>query len=837
VTNTLPELTATQLRRRGEVQALSFSATDELPELTEIIGQERATRAIEFGIDIPAPGYNVFAMGPSGAGKTSTIERYLERKASTQEVPADWGYVDNFRDAQSPDALPLPPGGGCALRDKLDALLDGLSAALSQAFDSEQYGEHQQKLSRDLDEKRKVVFKQLEVFAAERGFAIGQTPMGLMLAPLVDGKVLGREEYMALPEERRSQFEAKEPEVQEALQATLRKVRDLEQEAKDRLRNLDQEVAKAVITPLFQPLAEAYRDWEEVVSYLEAVQSDIVGRIGEVRAALSGGEEPEGEQQMPQWLRPAGSPFDRYRINVVVDHRVDGGAPVVLETNPTYANLIGRLEHRAELGTLVTDYRMIRGGALHRANGGYLVVDARALLRQPLAWDALKRSLRHKEVRIEDAARQMGLVATVSLTPEPIPLSVKVVLIGDTETYYLLYSLDEEFQKLFKVRADFAVDMDWNPENVEKLARFIHDRCEENGLPHFGPEAVMRVVEYASRLVEDQRKLTARFAYVQDLVLEAGYWAREAGHDHVLGEDVQKAIDERVYRANQLDERTREFIADGTIMVDTAGEVVGQVNGLSVVSLGDHQFGRPNRITANAYLGQQGVINIEREAKLSGRIYDKAALILSGYLGGKYAQEAPLSLSASLAFEQSYSGIEGDSASVAEACALLSSIAHVPIRQSLAVTGSINQKGEVQAIGGATYKIEGFFDVCRAAAGGLTGEQGVVIPATNVRHLMLRDDVVEAVEKGLFHVYPVRTVDEALVALTGLETGTADEEGRYPEDSVNGRVQASVRRLAEQLKAFGREGDKKPGKENEQTESEEEEPSNGDGSAGDDDAA
>ena len=805
------ELSPAQLRRRGEVEGLDFRSTDELPELTEIIGQERATRAIEFGIDIPALGYNVYTMGPAGAGKTSTLMRYLERKASTRDLPDDWGYVNNFRDPQSPDALRLPPGGGCAFQDKVDELLSSLAEELPRAFESEQYEEHQQKLARELDERRKVEFKKMEALAAESGFAIVQTPMGLVLAPVMEGKVLSREQYMELPEERQQELEAQEPMLQEELQATLRRVRDLEQEARKRMRNLDQEVAAAVVAPFFQSLLDEYAAWSEVIAYLQAVQSDVVERIGRIRAALAGEDGSEESAGAPPWLpSQAGSPFDRYRINIIVDHCDQEGAPVVLETNPTYHNLIGRLEHRAQFGTLVTDFRMIRGGALHRANGGYLVVDARALLRQPLAWQALKRSLHHKEIRIEDPGRQMGIIATTTLTPDPIPLAVKVVLIGDAQTYYILYAMDEEFQKLFKVRADFAVDMEWNQDNVEKVARFIHDRCEDEGLPHFDPGAVAKVLEYSARLVEDQHKLTTRFAHVSDIICEAAYWAMRAGHDPVTAGDVQKAIDERIYRANQIEERMRERITEGTIMVDTAGEVVGQVNGLSVVMLGDYQFGRPSRITARTYLGQQGVINIEREARLSGRIHDKGVLILAGYLGGKYAQDVPLSLSASVAFEQSYSGVEGDSASVAETCALLSSLSELPIQQGIAVTGSINQKGEVQAIGGAIHKIEGFFEVCRAADGGLTGEQGVIIPEANVRHLMLREEVVEATEKGLFHIYPVRTVDEAIRILTGVEAGERDEEGNYPEDSVSGRVQARLNDLAERLKAFGSEPDKKP---------------------------
>jgi lon-related putative ATP-dependent protease len=500
------------------------------------------------------------------------------------------------------------------------------------------------------------------------------------------------------------------------------------------------------------------------------------------------------------------SPYDRYRVNVVVDNCRLTGAPVVVEVNPTVHNLIGRIEHKAEFGALVTNFSMIKAGSLLRANGGYLVLDAKSVLVQPLAWDALKRCLRSKEVRIEELAQQYSLIATTSLSPEPIPLEVKVVLIGDANMYYLLYSLDDQFPKLFKVRADFATDMPWDDEAVMKYGRFIRDRCDEEGLPHFDMTAVAEVVEYGARLVEDQKKLTTRFADVADLVDEAAYWAQRDGHELVTADDVERAINERVYRASQLEERIRERIADGTIMVDTTGEVVGQVNGLSIIALGDYWFGRPSRITARVFMGQSGVINIEREAKMSGRIHDKGVLILAGYLGGKFAQDKPLSISASIAFEQSYEGIEGDSASSTELYALLSAISGVPIKQGLAVTGSVNQNGQVQPIGGVTRKIEGFFDICKAR--GLTGDQGVLIPESNVQNLMLRHDVVQAVNDGQFHIYPVRTVDEGISLLTGREAGERGPDGKYPEGTVYYEVDRRLRELAEQLRGFGEQESK-----------------------------
>ena len=506
---------------------------------------------------------------------------------------------------------------------------------------------------------------------------------------------------------------------------------------------------------------------------------------------------------------PPESPFDYYKINVIVDHKADTGAPVVVETNPSYYNLIGRIEHEAQFGTLITNYSFIKGGSLLRANGGYLVVDARALLRQGLAYEALKRALRHQQVKIEDLGSQYSLVATTSLTPEPIPLDVKVILIGDPYTYYMLYAYDDEFQKLFKVRADFAGEMDWTQENTVKIARFIHTRCVEEHLPPFDLTGVAQVVEHSGRLVEDQRKLTTRFAHVADIVRESAYWARKANHEVVLGEDVQKAIDERRYRSSMVEERVREAILTDMIMVDVAGTRVGQVNGLAVLTLGDTMFGKPSRITAKTFLGQAGVINIEREAKLSGRIHDKGMLILTGYLGGKFALDKPLSLTATITFEQSYDGIEGDSASSSELYALLSALSRLPIKQGIAVTGSVNQHGEVQAIGGATAKVEGFFDVCQAK--GLTGEQGVILPDANVLTLMLREDVVRAVAEGNFHIYPVKTIDEGIAILTGVPAGVRNKDGKFPKDTVNRRVDDALRSLAMRLKAFGRPPSKQEG--------------------------
>jgi len=820
----VPELTADRLRRRCDTAQFAFASTAEAPDLEGIIGQERAARAIEFGIEIPYAGYNVFATGPAGAGKTSIITRFLETKAATRPVPADWGYVHNLSDPDRPHAIRIPPGRGARLRDQVNALLAQVADALEKAYASDQYAEGRNALERELDAQRTDRFRQLDTLVREQGFALARTPMGMMITPVKSGQALTPEQFEALPEAEREKLSQQGQALQDALERTIRQVQEIEETAQQRLQHLDQEIVAAAIRPFFDKLAPDWAESPDVLGYLSGIQTHMAEHADDFKfkagpvAAQEQADPAGGAGQMPPWLRPqAISPYDRYRLNVVVDNSSLHGAPVVVETNPTYLNLIGRLEMRAEFGALVTDFSHIKAGALHRANGGYLLLDARVLLRQPLAWEALKQALRTKRIRIEDMTQQMGVLATTTLTPEPISLDVKVVLIGDPDVYYLLYANDEQFQKLFKVRADFAAEMAWTSDNEERIVRFIRQRCEEFGLPHFDVSGVAKVVEYSGRLVEDQAKLTTRFADISDLIQEAAFWAGRAKHATVTAEDVQCAIDERIYRSNQYEVRMREMTADGTLMVDTTGATVGQVNGLAVLELGDYAFGRPSRITCRTYQGRSGVINIEREARLSGRIHDKGILILTGFLGGRYAQDKPLSLSASIAFEQSYEGIDGDSASSTELYALLSSLAELPIRQGIAVTGSVNQHGEIQAIGGATVKIEGFFDVCRAMPGGLTGQQGVVLPAANVSNLMLREDVIEAVAQGKFHIWPVRTVDEGIELLTGVPAGERGADGTYPPDSVNDRVDRKLRELAEKLQNFGQktrenqERDKKDG--------------------------
>ena len=799
------ELKADELSRRCTMGGCSAVSTAELPDLAGIIGQERATRAIEFGLDIPSYGFNVFAMGPAGAGKTTTIQSYLQRKAKGEPVPDDWCYVNDFGLPDQPRAVKLPAGMAGKLRDAVDGLIRNLRDEIPRAFEGEEYVAHRGRIGRELDDRRKAALKELSDYVSGRSFALMQTPVGLVIVPVVNGEALSQEQFDKLPAEEQQKFEAMRPDMQEHLEKTMLEIRELEKQAKGALANLDREIASFTVKHFFDDLKQQF-PYEEVDEFLDGACDDLIQNVDMFKApAPDAGDETDLSKMM---LRRLSSPYDRYRVNPVVDNGALAGAPVIVEVNPTLYNLIGRIEHQAEFGAWVTDFSMIRGGALVRANGGYLVLDAKSVLRQPFAWDALKRCLRNREVRIEELAQQVSVMATASLSPEPIPLDVKVVLIGDAQTYYLLYSLDDQFAKLFKVRADFAVDMPWDEDSVMKYARFIRERCDEAGLPHFDMDAVSAVVEYGARLVEDQRKVTTRFAQVADLVDEAAYWAGKSGHELVTDNDVQRAIAEQEYRLRQVEERMQDMIVDGTIKVDTEGAVVGQVNGLAIISMGSYWFGKPSRITASVYMGQSGVINIEREAKMSGRIHDKGVLILAGYLGGKYAQDKPLSISASIGFEQSYEGVDGDSASSTELYALISAIAGVPLQQNLAVTGSVDQHGNVQPIGGVTRKIEGFFDVCKER--GLSGKQGVLIPATNVNNLMLKREVVEAVRDGKFHVYPVATIDEGIAILTGRKAGVRGADGTYPEGTVNYEVDRRLRGLAESLREFGRGNDKKP---------------------------
>jgi lon-related putative ATP-dependent protease len=791
------ELTTIQLRRVCDPATLGFSSTAELAPLDEIIGQARAVHAVSFGIEIQSTGYHIYALGPAGTGKTTIIRKFLEQKSAAQPTPDDWCYVFNFGDPDRPRSLRLPAGKGHAFQKAMDQLVEELKVAMPRAFEGDQYSQEQERLQKEFEKRQQALFQELEEETEAKGLRLIQTPHGILILPVIHGDVVPPDRLDQLDDETRHEIERRQAEIQDRLRETMRRVRQLYQEARERVLSLDREVVGYAVSHLIEDIQQSYAEFAGIVSFLDEIRTHILDNVSAFRQLQeaeqsSGTSLTEGRQS---W-------FDRYRVNLLVDNRETEGAPVVFESHPTYHNLVGRIQYQARLGTLITDFSLIKAGALHRANGGYLIIDALDVLTKPFAWEALKRALKNKEIRIEPMAEEYALIATKTLEPEPIPLDVKVVLLGEPLIYYLLYDVDEDFSELFKVKADFAQEMDWGADTALQYACFIGSLCREAKIKHFDPSGVARVVEEGARLVAHQGKLSTRFGDVVDLIHQASYWAGQNGNGLVTAVDVQRAIDERIYRSNRLEERLRELVEEGTLLIDTEGDVVGQVNGISVLPLGDYSFGSPSRITARTYVGSAGVLNIDRESKLGGRIHNKGAMILSGYLGGTYAQEAPLALSASITFEQVYEEIEGDSASSAELYALLSSLSGLPLKQSLAVTGSVNQRGQIQAIGGVNEKIEGFFEVCKRK--GFTGEQGVIIPRSNIKNLMLRQDVVRAVEAGVFHVYAVSNVDEGIALLTGREAGERQPDGTYPEGTVNRAVQDRLMTLAERVKAFAK---------------------------------
>lgn len=793
------ELDVAQLRHQTDPSIFAFKSTAELPPLQRIIGQDRAVRAIDFGIDMPGQGFNIYAVGPAGSGRTTAVRQFLDRKAPSEPAPLEWCYVYNFQDPRRPHAISLPSGRAAELRNDMDELVTRLKQELPRAFEGEFYEQRRREITLDLQQKQQELIQKLEQYLNERGFALIRSQMGLVIAPMQDGQPLSSEAYDKLDPEVKKKYEAYRRELQEQFDATMRLTRELDRQGRQAIENITNEMSGFVVDNRLTDIKEKYQDCPQVLTYLDAVRQDIVQNAGDFLPSQEGERSPLAammRQGEDRWA-------DRYKVNVLENACPEACAPVVIEDNPTYLNLIGRIEHRAEFGAMVTDFTQIRAGALHRANGGYLVVEAKGLLANPLAWDGLKRALRNREIKIEEMSQFYGLAATVSLEPEPIPLDVKVIIIGDERLYQLLYAYDEDFRELFKIKAEFVMVMDRDQETALQYAHFIGDLCRREGLRHFDAGAVARILDEAARLADDQYKVITRFADVADLVREASFWAGRAGRDIVQADDVRTAVNERIARLDYIAKRFVERISEGIILIDTDGAAVGQVNGLAVMQYANFEFGGPSRITAKTFMGHSGVVSIDREVRMSGPIHDKGQLILSSYLASRFAQEKPLSMSATLVFEQNYGGIEGDSASSTELYALLSSLSGAPIKQSLAVTGSVNQSGQVQAIGGVNAKIEGFYDVCKAR--GLTGEQGALVPISNVRHLMLREDVIQAVAEGKFHIYAVSTIEEGIELLTGSPAGEPDADGRYPEGTVYARVQAKLEEYAEKAKKGGKE--------------------------------
>lgn len=797
------ELSPDELSNSCSEEELSFESTEALSELDEVIGQDRAVEAVTFGIDIDSPGYNMFALGSRGTGKKEVIQQFLERQAEEEPVPNDWVYVHNFDHPDQPHAIELPTGKGKVFRDDMDDLVEQLKTEVPQAFEGEEYQQEREQIQEEFARQRQEYLQELENRAEEKDFTVLQTPQGVMLAPVIDGEPLTPDKFSELEEEVREDIEQRRDELQEHLDEVMEQVQELRQEAREQVKELDQRIISFSVQGLINEIKEKYESQEAVQDHLDRVLEHLLNNVEMFKRMNQKKNQPD--MPMPMQRREDKPDFDLYRANLLVDHSDTEGAPVVLESNPTYYNLVGRIEHKGEFGSLSTDFTMVKNGALHQANGGYLMIEAKDVLTKPFAWEALKRSLNNDQIKTEAMGQEYRAVQTQTLEPEEIPLDVKIVLLGDPRMYYLLYNLDEDFQELFKVKADFSQETDREDDIIHQYGRYISTLCEDEDLRHFSRSGVRRVVERASRMVDNKEKLSAELNHIGDLVRESHYWADQNGHELVESEDVNRALDEMIYRSNKIEKKIQELIEEGTILIDTDEKVVGQVNGLSVLPLGDYRFGKPSRITARTHVGDQGVVNIEREAELGGRIHNKGVMILSGYLSGLFAQDRPLSVSATLTFEQTYGEVDGDSASSAELYALLSSISDLPLRQDLAVTGSVNQQGQVQSIGGVNEKIEGFFKICQQD--GLTGDQGVLIPSSNVRNLMLREDVIEAVKNDQFHIYPIEHVDEGIELLTGTPAGERDGDGGWTDGSVKAAVDRQLEDYASTVQAFAQGDD------------------------------
>jgi lon-related putative ATP-dependent protease len=785
---------------------LVFSCKDsrDAAPLQTILGQMRALRALEFGLKIQEKGYNIYVAGLAGSGRKTALKRYLEENAKNLSTPPDWCYVNNFKDNYRPKAISLPAGMARTFSKDVDEFVKAASKEILKTFESEEYSNRRSNTVKRFQEQREEMFTKINEQAQKKGLLIQATPMGLMAIPIIDEKPISEEEFRKLDKKKRDAFTRKQHKLQDQLKKSGRQISVLEKKTNEMILKLDRDVASYTLNLLLEELEEKYRKIPEVLSYLKEMRDDMLDNLSLFRNEEQ--RKPEGVE-MPFMPPDHDTRFRKYKVNVFVDNSQLKGAPIITELNPSYNNLFGRVEKEAQFGALITDFTMIRSGSVHRANGGYLILPVEDVLTNVFSWESLKRAIRNQDIRIEEAGDRLGFFTTRSLMPEPVPWNIKVILIGTPYLYYRLYDLDEDFQDLFKVKADFDTVMERTEENMKHYASFVCSLCKEENLLHFDQNAISRVVEHSCRLASDQEKLSTRFGEIADVVREASFYAKEEKRSLVQGKHVDQAIAERFSRSSLLMEKSKEMIGHGTIKIDVTGEKVGQVNGLSVIDLGEIAFGRPCRITSSIEPGRDGLIDIEREAKLGGPIHTKGVLILSGYLAHTYGHDKPLSISARLVFEQSYSGVEGDSASSTELYALLSSLSGKPIKQGIAVTGSVNQKGEVQAIGGVNEKVEGFFEVCKVK--GLTGEQGVVIPESNVRNLMLKDEVIEAVKAGKFHIWSVGHIDEGIEILTGVKAGKMLKNGMFEKGSIHGSVDNALRKLSEAWVSFAENSSRK----------------------------
>lgn len=789
------ELTPEELSNKVDCSILEFENTADLNPLEGIIGQDRAAAAMEFGLTIKRSGYNIYVSGITGTGRSSYTKSIVSKVAANEKIPDDWCYVYNFRNPDNPLCINLPAGMGYRFQKSMKILLKNLKQKVPQAFSGEDYEKQKNIIIKEYQEKSSECMDLFNSFAKEQGFILKKSEHGLMTVPIHEGKPLEEKDFLNMSPEDRKRFEDSSFIVQGKLMETLKRIKDVEKSAKDKIEQLETKIALLAVEQPIMDLKEKFGKLKNVVEYLQAVQRDIIHNIEDFRDLESGRSE---QLDLVRSIREKNFTI-KYQVNLLIDNRDTQGAPVILESNPKYDNLLGKIEYESNMGIVTTDFTKIKAGSLHQANGGYIIINMSDLMRNPESWEGIKRAIKTGNLTIENIFSMSGILSG-SIKPEPIPLNVKVILIGSPYVYQILYNYDEDFRKLFKIKSDFDIDMSNSKENCMKYASFISSHCEENGLMHFDKTAVAAVIEYSRRLAEHKNKLSTRFNDIIEIIYESDAWARIAGERTVTRINVNKAIEQKFYRSSRIEDKMQELIDTGVVIISTEEKVIGQVNGLSVMNLGDYSFGKPSRITATTYAGEKGIVNIEREVEMSGSIHDKGVLILTGYLGNMFAQDFPLTLSASICFEQLYDGIEGDSASSTELYALLSSLAELPVKQYIAVTGSVNQKGEIQPIGGVNEKIEGFFQTCKAR--GLKGNEGVIIPLQNVVNLMLKDEVIEAVREGKFHIYPVKRIEEGIEILTDAVAGTRDRNGKYPQGTVYFRAKEKIEKFARIAEEF-----------------------------------
>lgn len=786
------ELSYKDLKVVCDPKVFNFNTTDELEPISTGIGQERGIKALEFGINVDINGYNVYVEGPYGVGKTAYVKNYLNVISKKKKVPNDWCYVYNFTNPNEPVAISLPAGQGKEFKDIMNSFINEIKVDIKNTFNNEDFEKEKNLIKQEYETKRNILMEKLNKKSAEYGFTVKSAQNGIYMMPVVNGKTIAEEEFNKLDEATKKEFEDKSTIVQQHIMEAIGEIKSIERESDKRIQEWQSNVALLTINAHINLIKAKYKRNKKINNFLESVKKDILKNIN----LFTVDEKTlEGKMQGPQAAHPeVYKPWVNYRVNLFIDNSNSEGAPVVADTNYSYHNIFGKLEYENYYGTLKTDYTMLKPGLLHIANGGYLVFQANDLLTNSLCYDALKKVLRSKSLGIENAADPRSSMVMVSLKPEPIPLDLKVILIGDENIYQTLLAMDPDFRKLFKIKVEFADDAPMNKDNMIKLARFVKGYCDHEELPPLNSSAMAKIIEYASKLADNQEKLSTRFTDLSIVVGEASTWAKMSKSKIITEEFITKALEEKVDRVKKYDERYMEMIKDNTLLIDTTGSKVGQINGLTIMNVGDYTFGKPVKITANTYTGKNGIINIEREVELSGSSHSKGILILSGYLGEMFAQDMPLSLTASICFEQLYSGVDGDSASSTELYALLSSLSDIPINQSFAVTGSVNQKGEIQPIGGVNDKIEGFYQVCKMR--GLDGTHSVIIPKQNVRNLNLSDEIVNAVKNGKFHVYAISTIDEGIELLTGVPAGSKDENGNFPAGTINYLVYNKLKKYA-----------------------------------------